>query len=115
MTFNPGDPVTASWGNTVPTFANSGDNGKKIQTGTASVTITSGTNVGSTNVTWPTAFGSTPMVVAIHQSASGGTAINGAVRVTAKSTTAATFAVFRTDGTNAPSNQTEFFDWIAIG
>ena len=114
MTFAPGDPITSAWGNTVPVFANSGDNGKKIQSGTSSVVILSGANSASTGVTWTTAFGSTPVVVAMHQSASGGTAINGAVRITAKSTTAATFHVFRTDGTNAPGNQTEFFDWIAI-
>ena len=46
----------------VPQFANSGDNGKKIQAGTASVSLSAQT-AKSTAVTFPTAFGTTPRVV----------------------------------------------------
>jgi hypothetical protein len=116
LTFAPGDPITSAWGNTVPAFANSGDNGKKIQVGTSSAIIISGNNfVAGSSITFTTAFGSSPNVQATVDSTLGGTNGNYGVRVTTKSTTAVTFTVFRTDGSNAPGNQAVSFSWVAIG
>jgi hypothetical protein len=116
VTFAPGDPITSAWGNTVPVFANAGDNGKKIQVGTSSVTIPNGSNLAAGSaVTFATAFGSSPNVTATADATLGGVNGNFGVRITTKSTTSVTFTVYRTDGTNAGANQAVFFSWVAIG
>lgn len=48
----------------VAKFANSSDAGKKVQFGSVSVTVASGTRNGSASVSFGSAFGATPKVIA---------------------------------------------------
>lgn len=103
-----GDPIATSWGVTVPTFANSGDNGKKFQAGVFTITTTAANSANAT-LTFPAAFGSIPYVVAVADS----TLVVG-VRVQSRTTTTVLVAIWKTDGTNFSAGSVNVV-WMAYG
>lgn len=84
------------------------------RTGFGSGTITTGNNSANVVISFSPAFAQTPTVLTNYDASLGGTPGNFACRVTAVSASSVTVTVYRTDGTNSPSNQGVTFRWVAF-
>lgn len=84
------------------------------ESGTGTGSIASGANLGTGTITFTGTYSTTPLVFVVQDSVVGGVVGNFSARVTARSTTAATVTVFRTDGTTASSAQTVGFAYHVV-
>lgn len=107
-TVSVGEKVTADWGNDV--VSELGTTGTRVQSGSVTVVIISGTN-GTATVTFPIPFAATPAVVCQPMSALG-PAVGATVLVTARSSTQFTVRYELAAATAAGINWV--VDWVAV-
>jgi len=116
VAISPATPLTKSWGGlaNIPTFANAGDSGKKIEMGSASLSLTGAIQEYSVNVTFPTAFAAAPKVTgnlvstALTPASQFGGVCCGAI-------TATTMTMYIRPLVTPGNPETIVLDWIAIG
>lgn len=107
-TVSVGDLITATAWNAMIGQLNKS---QEAQSGSGSVIILSGTNSITGTITFGSTFTSVPAMPELAISTAG----NYVAEITAVGTSTASIRVARSDGTNAPSNTTVTFNWVAFG